>query len=328
LLDDRAALICGGPVGRACLWIHGTTLEGSLIEVEGRAYPFSAAAPLAEGELMSNETARARNHAEFLRVVAAMPPAQVLELSGQRVDFPPDWPPELNAAVKPIFAGDFNKSAELLAALNTKYPDNYYVCANLAVTSELAGNDAEALRWVEKAMQLKSNAHYGTEWMHAAVLRAKLALAKDPAWLETHTISGIPLGEVPAGFSLTEDTRTIELADVQKALVAHLVPRMLLVKGPDRIVAALLTELARVEARATAVESGVAMLQLAAEHGAANTALLQKEWEGLVSRRKVRNWWHIRGSNAYPLSIGLVVIAGYYVWRWRRSKGAVAQAAS
>jgi hypothetical protein len=309
-------VFCGA--GRACLWINGTTLEGNLTRTGGPNFA-AGAWPLAEGGIFTRETAHAQSHAEFLRAVAAMPLAKVLDLSREMTEVPADWPPELNAAVEPIFAGEISTSAEMLAALHAKYPDNYYVCANLAVTSELAGNDAEALQWVEKALRIKPDAHSGTEWMHAAVLRAKLALAKDPAWLETRTISGIPPGEVPADFSLTEGPRKIELEEIQHALLAHLVPRILFVKGPDRIVAAMLTELARVEARADSVEAGIAMLKIAAEHGAVNTGPLLKEWEWLVTRRKMLYWW--KGLDpGWWLLLAVAGILGYFVWRyaWRR----------
>jgi tetratricopeptide (TPR) repeat protein len=222
----------------------------------------------------------ADTNAEILRIVAALPPEKVLEGDSEGT-VPEDWPPKLSDAVKPIFTGDYKKAAEMLAALNAKRPDNYYICANLAVTSELSGNDAAALKWVEKAMRIKPDAHYKTEWMHAAVLRAKLALAKDPTWLDTHTISGIPLGDVPADFVLTQGKRRITLKEIQGALYAHVIPRLLLVKGQDRIVAAMLTELARIEARTISVESGTAMLALAAEHGATNTELIIKGWQAL-----------------------------------------------
>jgi hypothetical protein len=311
-------LFCGS-MGRACIWIDATTLEGKFISVGGAA-PASGGPPLAGGVLMTSETFRATNHSEVFRVIAAMPPEQVLELSTELQDPPPDWPAELNDAVRPIFTGDFKKSAEMLAALNVKYPSNYYVCANLGVTSELTGNDTEALQWVEKAMQIKPDAHYGTEWMHAAVLRAKIAITKDPAWLEKHTISGIPPGEVPAGFFLSEGARRIELREIQDALVAHLIPRLLLVKGQDRIVAALLTELARVEARASSVEAGIGMLQLAAEHGAANTGPLLKDWEKRVAHRKMWGWLKMDALRACLLISAVMGLAAYYLHK-QRSRG-------
>jgi hypothetical protein len=257
----------------ACIWTNGKTIEQKLAQTGNGMSPLLVD-PLSTYPPGTNKVVN--TNAEILRIVAALPPEKML--SGDVAPLPDDWPPTLSEAVKPIFTGDYKKAAEMLAALNAKYPNNYYICANLGVTSELNGNDAEALQWVEKAMKIKPDAHYETEWMHAAVLRAKLALAKDPAWLEKQTISGIPLGDVPAGFFLTEGTRRIELKEIHKALYAHVMPRLLLVKGKDRIVAAMLTELAKIEARTISVESGKAMLTLAAEHGAANTELILKTW--------------------------------------------------
>lgn len=271
-----------------------------------------------------------RTKAEILQSIASMSPKDVLDLSNETSDFPADWPPELNDAVKPIFIGAFRKSADMLAELNLKYPNNYYICANLAVTSELAGNDAEALRWVEKAMKIKPDAHHGTEWMPAAVLRGKLAMAKDPAWLETHTVSGIPPGKLPKDFSLMESGRRIDLEQIQAALFAHSVPRLLLVKGSDRIVAATLTELARVEARLISVEAGIAMLKLATDHGAANTGPLMKDWERCVADRKKWGWLRLDGGHhrAQILLLFVASIVGftaYYLRGRRRARKAITQ---
>lgn len=319
--------LCGS-IAQGCIWYDATTLERMFIKTHPAAVPMGAP-PLGEQELMTNGSWLTRTKAEILRSIAGMPPEEALELSrGPSVLLPDDWPPELNDAVKPIFTGEFQKSADLLAELNLKYPNNYYICANLGVTSELTGKDSEALHWVEKAMQIKPDAHNGTEWMHAAVLRAKLAMAKEPAWLETHTISGIPPGEVPKAFSLQEGDRRIELKEIQAALFAHAVPRLLLVKGPDRIVAAMLTELARVEARAVSVEDGIAMLKLAAKHGAQNTEPLLKDWEARVAYRKRWGWLRFDSVSSRLLlaASATLGLAAYRFLRWLRARKATARA--
>lgn len=319
-------VLCGS-VAHACLWFDATTLEGKLVS-RGIADGPTGAPPLGEQELRPRVRSHLRTKADILHSIAIMRPEDVLDLSNETSDFPADWPPELNDAVKPIFTGEFQKSADMLAELNLKYPNNYYVCANLGVTSELTGKDAEALQWVEKAMKIKPDAHNGTEWMHSAVLRAKLALAKEPAWLETHTISGIPLGDVPKDFSLQEGGRHIELKDIQAALFAHAVPRLLLVKGVDRIVAAMLTELARVEARLVSVEAGIAMLKLAADHGAANTEPLLKDWETRVADRKRWSWLRLDGGHnpeQLLLLTGSAILGwtAYYIRSRRRTRKAI-----
>ena len=52
---------------------------------------------------------------------------------------------------------------------------------------------------------LKRNAqsHYGTEWLHELILEAKIALAYDPTWLQTHTVLRIDFGQVTDGTANT-----------------------------------------------------------------------------------------------------------------------------
>lgn len=166
-----------------------------------------------------------------------------------------------------------------MRALIATHPDNYYLCANLAVAAELQGRDAEALDWLERAFRIRPDAHSGTEWMHGAFLKAKLAIAADPSWLLTHTVSGIPIsGDIPGEFSLKSGGMILDLEKIHKSILAHSIPRLLFVKDADPLIGAMLTELARVEARLVSVEAGLDMLKFAVERGASGTEALQKQW--------------------------------------------------
>ncbi len=269
------ALIGLASAGRGCIWYDGSTLEGNLIQVLSLQLT-----PSYGIDLSDSFGKRIRDITEYLRKIRAMPPSIIFELSKVQTKAQTDWPPELNEAVAPIFDLKFAEALSRLQVLDQRIPDNYYICANLGAALELSGQDAAALDQVEKALRLKSDAHYGTEWMHAAVLRAKLALAKDPKWLEHHTISGIPLtGNVPQDFTAPDGNKTLDLQALRDALVAHLVPRLLFIKGKDPIIAAMLMELARTETRLRTIEDGMAILDLADEYGAQGTAEQRIAWE-------------------------------------------------
>ena len=264
-----------------CLWIEGTTLEGAMTA----RLPSSFDRPGPPLAWKDHPDAGIGNDARLLKSVMRMQPSTARSEGAFTVDlkkFPPDWVKGTDEALEPIFRGDYGKARENLMALQAAHPENYYLCANLAVVCELAGEDAVALQWVEKAIQLKPDAHFGTEWMHAAVLRAKLALGQDPAWLEKNTLTGIPLGELPRNFRLADGSKILTLRDIEAALVAHAVPRLLFVKPQDRIAAAMLFELARVEARITSVEVGLEMLGLAETYGKTGTEILREEWKEIL----------------------------------------------
>lgn len=238
--------------------------------------------------------------AAHLAKVVTMKPADLIGSgveAGPRRQLPPDWVEGTDKAVEPVFRGDFSVARDNLLALLTANPDNYYIQANLAVACELAGDDAGALQWVEKAISAKPGAHEGTEWMHAAVLRAKLALVRDPAWLETHRISGIPSGEFGEDFTLADGPSILlGLADIRAALAAHAVPRLLFVKPQDKIAAALLFELARVEARLSSVEAGLGMLALSETYGKTGIGSWRERWLA-VKPGPLRSWFLNRGGD-------------------------------
>lgn len=85
--------------------------------------------------------------------------------------------------------------------------------------------------------------HQGTEWLHARILQAKVAIERDPAWLEAHSVLGVDFGsEVhPRMPALHEDRfgRPSSLEEIEKAIDYQLRERLKFVTAPDPIVANL-----------------------------------------------------------------------------------------
>jgi hypothetical protein len=317
------SLHAGGQQARACIWYDGTTLEGNFARTEPPPQ-------LPTGTLLKEEPAyfaQARNsyrfNAEQLRKASEFSPEWILERNTHPDKLPPGWPEGMDDAVRLIFAGKAGEAVTRLTELDRQTPDNYWISANLAAASELSGDLPAAQRWVEKALTINPGAHEGTEWMHAAVIRARIALESDPAWLKTHTVSGIPLeGDLRAGFTLTDGTQTRNLEDIHRALLAHTFARLIFVKPKDPVAAALLTELARVEARQESVESGLAMLTLAEEYGA-DIADLKAHWQSL--QPGPLRLWLKRNSDYVPVAVtalgGILLSVGYYFFRrWQTAK--------
>lgn len=75
-----------------------------------------------------------------------------------------------------------------LQALEGVHPGRYETAANLGTACELAGKLEDALTWIQRGIERNPHSHGGTEWLHVAILRAKLALEKDPAWLAQHSV--------------------------------------------------------------------------------------------------------------------------------------------
>lgn len=100
-------------------------------------------------------------------------------------------------AVGRILQGRYPEAIELLRDVEAKYPGRAIVAANLGTALELSGQDAEALKWIRTGIQRDPKEHDGTEWLHAMILEAKVAMAKDPAWLKKRGVLGLDFGADP-----------------------------------------------------------------------------------------------------------------------------------
>jgi tetratricopeptide (TPR) repeat protein len=91
-------------------------------------------------------------------------------------------------AVALIFLGQPQKAIEVLVALESDQPDVYTTAANLGTAYELSGDLENAMIWIGKGIERKPSSHDGTEWLHVAILQAKINLRNDPAWIEKHSV--------------------------------------------------------------------------------------------------------------------------------------------
>lgn len=91
-------------------------------------------------------------------------------------------------AVALIHGGRSAEAIKVLVALEVQRPGVYTTAANLGTAYELTGNLEAALKWISAGIERKADSHAGTEWLHVAILRAKLALRRDATWLAQHSV--------------------------------------------------------------------------------------------------------------------------------------------
>lgn len=68
------------------------------------------------------------------------------------------------------------------------FPDAYVNALYLGLAYEMAGDLKSARRWVARSIERNVDARGGSQWLHLAMIDARLALAKDSAWLEKHSV--------------------------------------------------------------------------------------------------------------------------------------------
>lgn len=136
-------------------------------------------------------------------------------------------------AVGRLLSGRMAEGIQLLRDLEAKQPGNAVVAANLGTALELAGNDEEALQWIRESVRRDPREHEGSEWVHVKILEAKLALKRDPNWLQKNSVLGWREGQ---RLPLDESSRPRRPLDIINAIQYQIEERTVFVSAPDPIV--------------------------------------------------------------------------------------------
>lgn len=99
-----------------------------------------------------------------------------------------DFASTINYSAALMHAGRPERAVEVLVALEAKQPGAYETATNLGTAYELVGKLEDAATWIGKGIERNPASHSGTEWLHLAILRAKIQLRDDPAWFTTHGV--------------------------------------------------------------------------------------------------------------------------------------------
>lgn len=192
----------------------------------------------------------------------------------------PDFKHLTDLAIVLIYQGRYDSAIRLLLSLEKRYPGHHETAGNLGTALELAGHDRVALRWIRIGMQRNSREHFGTEWLHARILEAKLAAARQPGYLDTRSVAGVRFDnaivpKIPKTMPLGNDGKPVAAWSLNLALNYQLRERMQFVEAPDPVVANLLLDWANLNLAGGPIESASVLYDLAFEYGAQRTSLLE-----------------------------------------------------
>jgi tetratricopeptide (TPR) repeat protein len=240
-------------------------------------------------------------------------------------------------AVAHILLKNHDAAIALLTTLEKEHPGLSRTASNLGTALELAGHNKEALHWIREGIVRNPADHEGTEWLHVKILEAKLALAKDAAWLKTHHVLGIDFGRgphpvKPAALPVDHEGKPRSFADTEKAIAYQMHERLRFVSRPDFLIGDIYftrADIARLEQQKAqnvfdyyiaAHFFGVAdpvLLQLRARQFMKNHGVLDPAyifWPAPLSFRQ-------DSTSTLPL-YALALLGGIVllviVWRWRR----------
>jgi len=291
----------------ACIQYYGTSVDGTTKEVE---HPI--------GGVIVGLT----DHREHERRASApLGPT------------PPDDAPvhvRSDHAAALIYHGRAREAVALLEAVERLHPGEYVVAANLGTAYELIGDDRQALRWITEGVRRNPTSHHGTEWLHVRILEAKLALAADPAWLTTHSVTGVDFGAGRKPVMPSQWPPGQGPDSTGEALRYQLHERMGFVKPPDPIVGALLADYADLTALESTVEDALPVYDLALEYRPARADLIQRRRAHLadmIEWRKLKAALVLWGLVAAGVVL-LGALVALVVRRLRREKGTRSSIAS
>lgn len=179
-----------------------------------------------------------------------------------------------------MYQGRHASAIRLFLAIERRYPGHPETAANLGTALELAGHDAVALRWIRLGIRRNADEHWGTEWLHARILEAKIAAARDPTYLERHSVAGLAFEKtlvpsLPRSLPRGNTGVPVRPWDLHVALGYQLQERTGFVKPRDAVVANLLHDWATLNLAAGPIENADVLYDLAVTYGAPRDALMR-----------------------------------------------------
>lgn len=140
-----------------------------------------------------------------------------------------------------ILTKEYQAAIQLYLEIEKSHPDRYSTASNMGTAYELIGDNENALKWIEKSVTLNPESHFGSEWIHVNILKAKISgdsLINSEFLLHTSFGNDIlPHSELSKA----------ELEKLYQSLYFQLNERMSFVEPEDKIVAQLLFDLGNIE---------------------------------------------------------------------------------
>lgn len=134
-----------------------------------------------------------------------------------------------------IIQEKYKEAIDLYLSVEKKTPNLYATASNLGTAYELAGDNENALKWISRALELNSDSHNKSEWIHVNILKIKLKQAE----LNAQNLIGTDFGTQPLPKSNLSPKALEELIN---QMYFQINERISFVEPKDEILAQLLFE--------------------------------------------------------------------------------------
>ena len=199
----------------------------------------------------------------------------------KRVRRSPDFANLTDIGVVLIRQGQFTRAVEHFVRVERLFPGHHETAANLGTALELSGHDAVALRWIRLGIARNADEHFRTEWLHARILEAKIAMAQDPGYLKGRSIAGVTFAPtlvppLPQAMPAGNDGQPVNPWQLNVALSYQLHERTQFVRPRDPVVSNLLLDWATLNLAGGPIENADVLYDLAVRYGAMRDSLMAR----------------------------------------------------
>lgn len=214
-----------------------------------------------------------------------------------------------------IIKKEYQKAIDLYLDIEKKNPNQYSTASNLGTAYELIGDNKNALKWIERSLELNPDSHQKSEWIHVNILKIKLGQFP----LSSNSLIHTDFGE--EDYPKTELSK-VKLEELIDQMYFQLNERKSFVEPKDEIVAQLLFDygnaLLLIDKKAEAKE----VYEMALKYGF-NSPLLQNRLElASVVEKESSSFQKIITNHWDTILISIIsVVAFIFVLNRKNKKG-------
>jgi hypothetical protein len=181
-----------------------------------------------------------------------------------------------------IILKKYDQAIQLYLNIEKIQPNRYSTASNIGTAYELVGQNENALKWIEKAIEINPESHDNSEWLHAKILEAKI---NGEEFYTTNFLLNTDFGSELTPKTTLSKHHLLKLSDV---LFFQLNERMSFIKPKDKIVAQLLFDLGNTKFLLGHYFDAKADYKLAKEYGFENPLIdsRAKEIDRLLNQPK------------------------------------------
>ncbi len=218
----------------------------------------------------------------------------------------------------------YEEAIELYLEIEKIEPNRYSTASNIGTAYELFGQNENALKWIKKSVELDSNSHHKSEWIHVNILKAKI---KGEEFYTTNFLLNTDFGSDTLPIS---DLTKQQLKDLSMALFFQLNERVSFVKPKEKIVSQLLFDLGNIAFLLGNYMEAIADYEQANLYGFEGPLIEQRiekaKFFSHKRRMETKETESMNPEKSFPfINYGLWFLGGLFliffaVWRFRRMK--------